>query len=274
MVPSIVFLAVTLIISLGSAQSQQGNQPDNASNTCCQCASGIPGTPGTPGPSGHNGYPGRDGLRGEKGDPGLMVKGKKGDSGDRGVPGSEGQKGEIGAGTQGPRGLPGKLGPPGPSGERGSAGETGLAFAKGEKGGFGSPRKSAFTAIKTGEQTGVSGDIIRFDVVETNIHNDFSLETNKFTCRVRGTYVFMFSVGINSNTNPVVSLMKNGNSIVSIHSSTGISDFDMGGNSAIVNLAKGDEVWIQFAYYSDSSKIIYSNSYKYTTLSGFLLYEI
>ena len=274
MILSTVFLTITLISSLSSTQSQQGTQPESSCNACCQ---GVAGIPGIPGPSGHNGLPGRDGLRGEKGEPGTNIKGDKGDTG-LGLPGPEGLRGEKGDQGLPGVGLPGKTGPRGPvgpSGRHGLPGEPGTDGSKGEKGESGHTRKSAFTAVKTNQQTGSPGQVVTFQETPTNINGHFSLASNKFTCQIPGTYVFMYSIGVHtpSGNDPHIQLMKNNQAIVTAHTRTGgfSIDFDQTGQSAVLNLDTGDQVWLAFQHNGNS---IYSHGGKLTSFSGFLLYDM
>ena len=276
MILSIVFLTIAFISSLGSTQSQQSTQPESTCNACCQ---GVAGIPGIPGPSGHNGLPGRDGLRGEKGEPGTSIKGDKGDTG-VGLPGPEGPRGQKGDQGLPGVGLPGKTGPRGSIGligRQGLPGEPGLDGFKGEKGeaagtGAAHTRKSAFTATKTNEQTGNADDVVTFQETTVNINNHYSLSSNKFTCQIPGVYFFIFSIGVYRPTDSQIVLVKNNNLVVTGHTRTlGSNDFDQTGNSALLSLQTGDQVWLKFGSYGDK---LYSHSSKYSSFSGFLLYEM
>ena len=243
-------LMILIICYVGYTQSQQGNQPEN---TCCQCAAGIPGIPGahgTSGPSGSNGLPGRDGQIGQKGEPGLSIRG---DSGEPGVPAPQGP-----AGKAGPRGE-GSQGPPGPAGPKGDSGQS---------------RRSAFSARKNGDQTGTEGTVLTFEDVLTNEGNHYNPATHKFTCQIPGTYVFMFSIAVYKTADPMISLKKNGDIVVSAHSRTGgamSNDFDQSANSVILNLAVGDMIWLEFTL--DNSHVVHDSIFQHNTFSGYLLYE-
>ncbi|XP_072037607.1 uncharacterized protein [Amphiura filiformis] len=271
---SIAFLTITVISSLVSTQSQQTqNQPEHNCNTCCQ--GGVPGTPG------HNGLPGRDGrdgMRGDKGEAGMNIKGDKGDTGfgEIGLPGPQGLRGEKGdQGLQGV-GLPGKTGPRGPMGPEGNQGIPGRAGTigmKGEKGDCGRCRKSAFTAVKMNAQTGNVDDVVTFQEITVNIDGHFSLQSNKFTCQIPGIYVFMFSMGVYRPTQPHIMLVKNDNLVVTaLAHTTTATDFDQTSNSAILNLEAGDQVWLKFGHQNGHK--LHSHSYRFSSFSGFLLYEI
>ncbi|XP_072045035.1 complement C1q tumor necrosis factor-related protein 4-like [Amphiura filiformis] len=262
MILSIIFLTIAIISSLGSTQSQQGqNQNENNCNTCCQGPGGIPGIPGTAGLPGRDG---RDGMKGDRGESGMNIKGDKGDSGagQIGLPGPQGLRGEKGdQGLQG-IGLPGKTGP------RGPIGPVGIQNCQ-----CGQGRKSAFTAIKMNDQTGNINDVVTFQETSVNIDGHFSLQSNKFTCLFPGIYVFMFSMGAYTPTDPVIWLVKNDNIVVSAHTrTTAAHDFDQTSNSAILNLETGDHVWLKFAIHN--GRKLHSNSNRYSSFSGFLLYEL
>ena len=268
MILSIIFLTIAFTSSLGSTQSQQGTQPESTCNACCQ---GVAGIPGIPGPSGHNGLPGRDGLSGEKGESGTSIKGNKGDIG-VGLPGPEGPRGQKGDRSLSV-GLPGKTGPKGSIGPIGRPGGQGLTGLKGEKGEAAHTRRSAFTAVKTNDQIGNTNDVVTFQETTVNINDHFSLSSNKFTCQIPGIYVFIFSIGVWKPTDPFIFLVKNNDLVVTGHTRTiGSDDFDQTGNSALLNLATGDQVWLKFG--GHSGRKLHSHHYKYSSFSGFLLYEM
>ena len=244
---------------------------------------GPSGRRGLPGESGANGLPGQGGLRGEKGDPGTSIKGDKGHTG-VGLPGPEGARGQKGDQGLPGVGLPGKTGPrgsigptgsqglPGEPGLDGSKGEPGLDGLKGEKGESVHIRRSAFSATKTNEQTGNEDDVVTFQQTTVNINNHFSLSSNKFTCQIPGVYFFIFSIGVYRPTDPHVVLVKNNNLVVTGHTRTlGSNDFDQTGNSALLSLQTGDQVWLKFGSNGDN---LHSHDSKYSSFSGFLLYEM
>ena len=273
---------VNLIPSYGSITSSTDSSQPHPCNSCCQGPSGLPGIPGT----GHNGLPGRDGLRGEKGEKGSSGLGERGLPGPSGLRGLSGEKGERG--DRGLQGLPGKVGPRGlkgsggDSGQKGDTGERGLQGLRGVKGSAGDSgqkgepgvsRRSAFTAIKTNTQTGSSGEVLRFEITETNIGNNFDLTSNRFTCQIPGVYWFTFTMArLDSSTNTYVDLLKDGNKIVraQAHENHGSAEAAQSTNSVVLQLDTGNQVWIQCA---SGGKIYGSNNFKLTTFSGFLLYE-
>ncbi|XP_072046464.1 uncharacterized protein [Amphiura filiformis] len=270
----LIFLLIG-ILTIQSISSQtmpvDGSQPQPC-NSCCQ------GPSGTSGHNGHNGLPGRDGLKGEKGDiggPGL--------EGERGLPGPQGLSGEKGdgglQGVQGSRGHPGKVGPQGLKGRAG-VGQSGPAGGKGEKGDLGTKGesgerngRSAFTAFKRSSQSGNDGDVLTFQVTETNIGSNFDINTNRFTCQIPGVYWFTFTICRNHDShNPFVDLVKDGTKITRAYFYENVSGsmLAQSTNGAVLQLAAGNQVWLQFG----SNRLqVFSDSSKYTTFSGFLLYE-
>ncbi|XP_072021891.1 complement C1q tumor necrosis factor-related protein 4-like [Amphiura filiformis] len=230
------------------------NQSPTACSTCCQ--------------NGIHGIPGQHGLPGSKGDPG--VKGQKGESGEIiAASGPAGPKGSMGwPGKSGPKGA---VGPVGPEGLRGSVGQKG---AKGEVPDVPvvPPRqKSAFTAVNTQDKAVSDGDVLaNWDEVITNKGNDFDKNTGKFTCRVPGTYAFMFSClkwsGVDG---PVCRLTKNGGAVVGVYVGTA-DQFHQTTNGATLDLVTGDKVWIAIAHHDGT---INSNGHRYVSFSGYLLFE-
>ena len=190
----------------------------------------LPGLPGLTGSPGASGPAGRDGRD-------AFVKGDTGDVGSSGPPGNQGEPGMKGA--------PATI------------------------------RKSAFTAVKTSSQTGNSGNVVIFQETPTNINNHFSLNTNTFTCVYPGAYFFTCNIGLymgETGNHIHIKLMKNGHMVVSVHARVGgiSNDVDMATNSAVMDLAVGDEVWLQFG--RANATTVHSNSNKYTSFSGYLLY--
>ncbi len=248
-------------------------------NSCCQGPAGIPGIPGPAGIPGSNGLPGRDGLRGE-----IGIKGDVGESGgvgERGPPGPQGPLGEKG--DQGLQGFPGKVGPKGAHGHPGVAGRTAIDGRPGPPGPKGSKgdvsdmpqlQKSAFSVFKTSPQTGNANDVLTFDYEETNVGSDFNMATDKFTCEIPGTYVFMFSIFSNyNNHDPAIDLVKDNARITRTYNyepdGTSTNNHHLQSNTAIVQLAVGNQVWLKFW---NSGEQVYGGSRKVTSFSGFLLY--
>ncbi len=278
-------------------------------NMCCQGQAGLPGVPGSAGIPGSNGLPGRDGFKGEVGSKGDMgdigpagergpagIQGPVGSRGERGIAGVQGppgraghpgQKGDMGlkglrgepgpsgfGGQQGPRGTPGMQGLQGPMGRPGADGQpgaNGLVGPKGTKGDSPEVRKSAFSVFKTVGQTGIIGDVLMFEEEQTNVGSHFDMQTNKFTCQIAGTYVFFFTISSNRRSNsPYIMLVKDGSNINAVHIADTDDNFHQSSNMAILHLEAGNQVWLQFVYFSGDE--VYSDTYHFSSFSGFLLF--
>ena len=223
--------------------------PNNppACTACCQ--SGIPGIPG------------QHGLPGSKGDPGVK--------GDKGEPSDLTARAEAQPGPKGSMGTPGKVGPVGPVGPIGPRGGTGSKGQKGEPALIPQPQKSAFTAVNIEDKVVSVGDVLRWDQVVTNRGDDFDQTSGKFTCRVPGTYAFMFTcMKWGGNDGPVCHLKKNGAIVVGAY--VGSADqYHHVSNGATLDLLAGDKVWVEIAHHEGT---INSNGHKYVSFSGHLLF--
>ncbi|XP_033103020.1 uncharacterized protein LOC117105832 [Anneissia japonica] len=276
------------------ANDTDANQHIQANLPCCSCCPGLPGMPGMPG----YGIPGQNGEHGIPGLPGQTgEQGPKGDSGNSGEKGIQGEKGEIGIigakGNKGEPGFPGKLGPAGPVGQKGSLGPPGVSVPgltgpkgeRGEAGPIGMPgspgpvcsspvqRRSAFTVVQSkGVIQPSTGDlIIKLDTVELNIGSNYNESTGVFTCTITGVYFFSYSYLINGDYYGLVQLKKNGKVIVSSYEKPSVQQFGQSGQVATIQLQINDEVWLQFDHIT--SRKIYSDKNRYTSFTGFLLYE-
>ena len=274
-----VFLVLILhSLACGTLSSvlSDGSQSATTCNTCCQCPAGLPGVPGVPG---SNGLHGRDGLKGEAGMNGIAGnKGEAGAVGGRGQPGPQGPSGDRGErGDPGLRGLPGKVGPRGLEGSPGvdgrpGEGQPGPIGPKGNKGDSPQIRQSAFSVYKTSRQDGNAGDVLTFNIERTNLGSHFSMGTNKFTCQVPGTYVFMFSILQYrvQDPDPFIRLIKDGEKVAGTHVNDQSSNsfHHQMSNMAVLQLAAGNEVWLDFGHTGG----VYSDGNLFTSFSGFLLY--
>ncbi|XP_075124261.1 complement C1q tumor necrosis factor-related protein 3 isoform X2 [Leptodactylus fuscus] len=218
-------------------QTETPQQPDCSS--CCrgdfgyrfqQPLPGLPGPPGPPGIPGNHGNNGNNGATGQEG-----AKGEKGDKGDLG-----------------------------PRGERGNPG------LRGEKGYPGIPPELqvAFMASMATHFSNINSGII-FSSVETNVGNFFDVMTGRFSAPVTGVYFFTFTMLKHEEVEDVyVYLMHNGNTIVSMYSYESKGKQDTSGNSAVLKLAKEDEVWLRMG-----TGALHGDHQRYCTFCGFLLFE-
>lgn len=239
---------------------------DEPANSCSSCCHGMIAQPGPPGPPGPPGLPGASGVPG--------IPGDHGNNGQNGVPGYPGPKGDQGiTGLTGAKGEPGDYGPPGLAGRAGPRGPPGILNGyAGTNTGTLKPVQSAFSAARlTTLQAPDNSDLVMtFEHVFANIGNHLDSITGIYTAPVPGAYTFMFNIHMASTTNsPYVKLMLNGQMQLAAHDYDYSDAYDSATNSLILELKQGDQVWLQL----DQGNEVHSNSNKYTTFSGYLLFQ-
>ncbi|XP_061666538.1 C1q-related factor-like [Syngnathoides biaculeatus] len=186
---------------------------------------------------------------------------------------SQGRPGRPG--KPGPPGPPGEPGPPGPKGPPGDAADvvrTGILGL----GGTGSVSTATYnTAPRVAFYAGLRNpqegyDVLRFDDVVTNIGGNYDGATGKFTCKIPGTYFFIYNVLMRGGdgTSMWADLLKNSLVRASAIAQDQDQSYDYASNSVILHLDAGDEVYIKL----DGGKAHGGNSNKYSTFSGFILY--
>ncbi|XP_038047524.1 collagen alpha-1(X) chain-like [Patiria miniata] len=268
-----------------------------------QGPSGFPGNPGNNGNNGQPGPTGRPGGKGEKGEPGFTgLPGSPGGPGFTGPPGPPGAPGDTGSpgplGTPGKHGLtgaPGSTGPAGLSGpigfpgQKGDRGELGLQGLPGEcacspptgtdsppLGNTGGSRRStgatsAFSAARTTGLLATSGPVVvTYHTIFSNRGGHFDKDTGIFSCAIAGTYYFSMNIYKSSAQNfPLVQLLLNGDHQIAVID-YGTSDTeDAASNTVILDLEVGDQVYLQLY----DGRELHSSHYRFTTFSGFLLFE-
>lgn len=124
----------------------------------------------------------------------------------------------------------------------------------------------AFTAAVTSpSQTWNSGTLI-FDVVITNVGNGYNLNTGVFTTPKEGTYVFYVSALEYITQYLKIDIVLNSVSKVRAVSDSSAS-YQTATNMVVLNLQKGDRVWVRHLY----GKGYTSADVSETTFSGFLI---
>jgi hypothetical protein len=118
----------------------------------------------------------------------------------------------------------------------------------------------------TSSSSSWAGDTLVFPHVVHNGGNGYNPSTGKFTSPTAGTYVFFVNVNVYSNSYIYLDIVLNGNSKVRSMSHNS-AEYLTGTNMAVLQLNKGDMVWIR----RHGGKGYYSNSVPITTFSGFLL---
>ncbi|XP_077481858.1 C1q-related factor-like [Stigmatopora argus] len=186
---------------------------------------------------------------------------------------SQGRPGRQG--KPGPPGPPGEPGPPGPKGPPGDSvdvvrtGILGLGAAGSvSTATYNTTPRVAFYAGLRNPQEGY--DVLRFDDVVTNIGGNYDGATGTFTCKIPGTYFFIYNVLMRGGdgTSMWADLLKNNLVRASAIAQDQDQSYDYASNNVILHLDAGDEVLIKL----DGGKAHGGNSNKYSTFSGFILY--
>lgn len=132
------------------------------------------------------------------------------------------------------------------------------------------PLRVAFTASRTANfAPGNLDQPIVFDQLHSNLGEMYDAHIGRFTCPVNGTYVFIFHIlKLAVNIPLYVNLMCNEEVMVSAYANDGAPDHETASNHAILPLFQGDHVWLRL-----HRGAIYGSTWKYSTFSGFLLYQ-
>ncbi|XP_048012732.1 caprin-2 isoform X1 [Megalobrama amblycephala] len=128
----------------------------------------------------------------------------------------------------------------------------------------------AFSAARTANfAPGTLDQPIAFDLLHTNLGEMFDTTTGRFTCPAPGAYVFIFHILKLAISVPLyINLMRNEEVMVSAYANDGAPDHETASNHAVLQLFQGDQVWLRL-----HRGAIYGSSWKYSTFSGFLLYQ-
>ncbi|XP_029334784.1 caprin-2 isoform X2 [Mus caroli] len=128
----------------------------------------------------------------------------------------------------------------------------------------------AFSAARTSNLApGTLDQPIVFDLLLNNLGETFDLQLGRFNCPVNGTYVFIFHMlKLAVNVPLYVNLMKNEEVLVSAYANDGAPDHETASNHAVLQLLQGDQIWLRL-----HRGAIYGSSWKYSTFSGYLLYQ-
>ncbi|XP_070709989.1 caprin-2 [Pempheris klunzingeri] len=132
------------------------------------------------------------------------------------------------------------------------------------------PLRVAFTASRTANfAPGNLDQPIVFDQLHSNLGEMYDTHIGRFTCPINGTYVFIFHIlKLAINVPLYINLMRNEEVIVSAYANDGAPDHETASNHAILPLFQGDQVWLRL-----HRGAIYGSTWKYSTFSGFLLYQ-
>ncbi|XP_006027814.1 caprin-2 isoform X5 [Alligator sinensis] len=133
-----------------------------------------------------------------------------------------------------------------------------------------SQMRVAFSAARTSNLApGTLDQPIAFDLLLNNLGETFDIQLGRFNCPVNGTYVFIFHMlKLAVNVPLYVNLMKNEEVLVSAYANDGAPDHETASNHAVLQLFQGDQIWLRL-----HRGAIYGSSWKYSTFSGYLLYQ-
>lgn len=133
----------------------------------------------------------------------------------------------------------------------------------------------AFSAGLTHDLTILHAETVVYDKVFTNIGGAYSSTTGMFVCPISGLYVFQFHTLAHQDKSSWLELYHNAYYICSIYGHTA-NDYASGGNSVVLKLSKGDQVYVKAV---DNSYGVDTNLYGqpdevYSTFSGYLIAPI
>ncbi|XP_046331857.1 C1q-related factor-like isoform X2 [Haliotis cracherodii] len=170
-----------------------------------------------------------------------------------------------------PLSLPIK-GPKGPSGKPGAKGDPGEPGVPGLPGipGKDAPlpgRTAFFVGLKNNRGPVKQNSDLLFDKIITNVGGDFDTKSGRYTAPYNGTYMFNIVVAAQGRQRAAVNLMKKGEMVATVWAES-IPYWASASNSAILNLSRGDQVWLVLL-----SRASYIHGYMYSTFSGHLLFK-
>lgn len=165
-----------------------------------------------------------------------------------------------GGGLKGPQGPPGKAGPPGPPGPPGSMGKGQPVPQKGGAVGF-------HVALK---QTFENNDVLKFQDVVLNVGDAYQPLTGIFTCPTSGLYHFSFNV-VKMGQRIRVELVSK-NTVVATAAAVDMVNADTATGGAVLQLVKGDQVFLQLA--GNSDKTLMDTGNRFSTFMGYLIHEL
>ncbi|XP_065114474.1 adiponectin isoform X1 [Paramisgurnus dabryanus] len=235
---AVLFVVISVRLGVSQEESTELTEP-GAKEPCSRWMRGVNGTPGFNGMHGRDGRDGRDGEKGDIGDPGS-----DGQNGDPGEPGDEGPGGK--------RGFPGN------PGQKGEIGESSF------------PYHSAFSMGLTHKITSASGAPIRFTKTYFNEQHHYNEISGKFRSTIPGIYYFTYHLTVHGKE-AKVALFQNGRTVAFTLDQYHSGNLDQASGAAILNLAAGDEIWLQLYGEDTLDAGIYADNNYSSTFSGFLL---
>ncbi|XP_021364325.1 complement C1q-like protein 4 [Mizuhopecten yessoensis] len=134
------------------------------------------------------------------------------------------------------------------------------------------PGEVAFSAGLTNMLTLTHTERVLYDRIYTNIGSSYHSNTGTFVCPTAGIYVFQFHSVAHQNKAAWLQLYKNFEYVASTYGHTS-NDYASTGNSVILHLSKGDEVYIQAVdpAYGYATNLYGANDEVYCTFSGYMI---
>lgn len=183
----------------------------------------------------------------------------------------KGDKGEDGPiGDIGDKGFHGLLGPPGPTGPPGNPGRSGGS-------GLSNVNKAAFTVVRKKNEYPRYNSPVIFNEELTNLNKDFDIARGQFTCKVAGTYYFVFHFV--SEGDLCIKLISDSKDNVNLlfcdynQRKTSVSITQVLSGGAVIQLAKGNSVRLEPARISGHQRETNKMSKtEMSVFSGFLIF--
>ncbi|XP_060063259.1 complement C1q-like protein 2 [Ylistrum balloti] len=147
-----------------------------------------------------------------------------------------------------------------------------IAATNGDNRATSDPGEVAFSAGLTSMLTLSHTERVKYNRIYTNIGNGYHSDTGTFECPVAGIYVFQFHSVAHQNKAAWLQLYKNFQYVASTYGHT-VNDYASTGNSVILHLSKGDEVYIQAVdpIYGYATYLYGANDEVYCTFSGYMI---
>lgn len=111
---------------------------------------------------------------------------------------------------------------------------------------------------------------IAFDNVVTNVRNGYNKYIGVFTCSVPGSYFFEWNIYVGGGVGHYVTteLMRKGVPVSFATAGTTRHLAMAGSSAAVLQLARGDTIWVRISGFTNSNTVVYS---KVSNFSGFLI---
>ncbi|XP_041467898.1 uncharacterized protein LOC121418224 [Lytechinus variegatus] len=134
-------------------------------------------------------------------------------------------------------------------------------------------RKIAFSVAATEPQLGVAGvaQAVQFQDILENKGEGFLASNHTFICSVPGWYYFTYSLRTFQGKYLSVLLMKNADYVVGVYTDKDDVRNTMETQSTVIYLLAGDAVWLRLPPSQDFA--LFSDKYRYSTFTGFLLFK-